>query len=365
MNDNRPGTALHAAALAVSGSVGQAAFEELARFLSDILHADAAMISVYTGQDRTRMRTLATCLDGRLLRSFEYELASTPCAGLVGRDFRFVGSGASREFAPGTLFSAKGMDSYAAYALAAPDGTQLGLIAVMDREPLGDPPLVESMLKIFAVRAVAELERTRAEDSLRASEEQYRAIFTASEDAMVLWNSRMERVDVNPAYERLYGYSRAEVLEPGYGSLLPRPHLERRLEMLRRTLAGERCHAEVEAVRKSGERFEIEMRTIPVRYRGEPHVLAIGRDITARRRAEEALRASEEQYRSIFNATEDALVLRDPEFRIVDVNAAYERLSGYSRGEVVGVARVIANPGMDEQIRVLHARALAGEPFLI
>ena len=52
-------------------------------------------------------------------------------------------------------------------------------------------------------------ERKQAEEALRASEEQYRAIFNASADALVLWNSRSERVDVNPAYERMYGYRRA------------------------------------------------------------------------------------------------------------------------------------------------------------
>ena len=46
---------------------------------------------------------------------------------------------------------------------------------------------------------------------------------------------------------------------------------------------------------------------------GEPRILAFVRDVTERRRAEEALRASEEQYRAIFNAAADALVLRDAE----------------------------------------------------
>ena len=52
-------------------------------------------------------------------------------------------------------------------------------------------------------------ERKLREQALRASEEQYRTVFNASADALVLWNSRSERVDVNPAYERMYGYSRA------------------------------------------------------------------------------------------------------------------------------------------------------------
>ncbi|HWA36613.1 MAG TPA: PAS domain S-box protein [Burkholderiales bacterium] len=421
MSESQPGSALHAAALAVSGSGGQAVFDELVRFCSDILHVDAAMISIFADAGRARMRTLASCFDGKPLRSFEYDLANTPCATLIGRDFRFVGSGALAEFSAGGLFGAKGMDSYAAYSLNAPDGAQLGLIAVMDREPLPERALVESVLKIFSVRAVAELERSRAaaaleaseasyraifeatedavfvhdwdtgaildvnpkacevtgyssaelrrmtpgdfggnrppytreealrrieqaktagpvrfewprrrkdgalhwdevtlkaaaiggkprilaftrditerkraEEALKASEEQYRAIFNASDDAMVLWNAEPRRVDVNPAYLRMYGYTREEVLDPEYGSSLPIAHAARRMDYIRRTLAGERCEAETEAVRKNGERFQIDLRTIPVRHRGEPHVLAIGRDITERRRAEEALKASEE-----------------------------------------------------------------------
>ena len=68
------------------------------------------------------------------------------------------------------------------------------------------------------------------------------------------------------------------------------------------------------------------------------------RDITERRRADQALRDSEEQYRAIFNASADALVLRAADFSIVDVNATYEAMSGYSRAEVLGVNRVLANP---------------------
>jgi PAS domain S-box-containing protein len=485
----QPGATLHAAALAVSSSGGQSVFDELVRFLSDILHVDAAMISIFADAERRRMRTLATCLDGRMLRSFEYEVAATPCATVVGRAFRFVGSGAGGEFAAGGMFNAKGMDSYAAYSLNAPDGTQLGLIAVMDREPLPEQPLVESVLKIFAVRAVAELERTRAaaalqaseasyrsifeaaedaifihdwhsgeildvnpkacavygyardelrrmtpdqlgpnvppytlrdalawieraktqgpvrfewprrnrdgsehwdevtlkaatiggqprvlaftreitqrkaaEEALKASEEQYRAIFNASEDAMVLWDSALRRVDINPAYERVFGYTREEVLSPGHNARLPAEYTKRRENLVRRTLAGERCHAELESLRKDGERIQIEVRTVPIRQRGEPHVLAMVRDITDRRRVEEALKASEEQYRTIFHASEDALILWDSRLQRIDVNPAYERMFGYTREEVTAPDYGANLPEDSAQRRQdLVRRSLAGE----
>ena len=209
-------------------------------------------------------------------------------------------------------------------------------------------------------------EQRRAEEAVRASEEQYRAIFNASADALILWDNRYRRVDVNPAYERTYGWTREEVIGRGYEHPQFGPAYARaRQDLVRRALAGETCHAELEAIRKDGERILTEVHAVPFRHRGEPHVLAIARDITERRRAEQALRASEEQYRSIFNASVDALVLRDADFRIVDVNATYEAMSGRSREEVLGVDRVLANPPEDgAAIRALHAKALAGAPII-
>jgi PAS domain S-box-containing protein len=123
---------------------------------------------------------------------------------------------------------------------------------------------------------------------------------------------------------------------------------------------------EARARRKNGERFDIETRGVPILHQGRPHVLYIGRDITARKTEEELLRASEEQYRAIFNAAADALVLRDARFRIVDVNPAYEAMSGYRREEVLGRDHVVANPPeKDAEIKALHQRALAGETVTI
>ena len=122
-------------------------FEELARALAEALGVDAVMIGVFTDEGRSRMRTLATWLDGRTLRPFEYDLAKTPCAGVVGREFRFVGQGVQPEFRPGTMFQALGFDSYAAYALNDAAGVQLGLIAALDRGAMTDRELAESLLQ--------------------------------------------------------------------------------------------------------------------------------------------------------------------------------------------------------------------------
>jgi PAS domain S-box-containing protein len=483
--------ALQQAAVAMSTAGGERVFDALAVALTAALDVDAVMIAVFADDSRSRMRTLATCLDGRVLRSFEYELAKTPCAGVVGREFRFVGQGVQPEFAPGTMFQALGFDSYAAYALSDAAGVQLGLIAALDRGPMTNRALTESLLKIFAARAAAEIERARAEEALRhseasyrsifeasedpifihdwdtgaildvspkaaevygysreemrqlpvgvvsanqpghtaadaaryiqqakvrstpvrfewharhkdghlmwhevtlkratiageprilaftrditerkladealrASEEQYRAVFNATADGLVLRDADNRIVDVNPALLAMTGYAR-EDLVGAKRWLFVRPNEdEEAAARARRVLAGETSHRETQAVRKDGTPFDVEVRSVPIQYRGRPHVLAMAREITARRLADEALRASEEQYRAVFNATADALVLRDADNCIVDVNPALLAMTGYAREDLVGKQRwAFLPPAEDALGRELHRRVIAGEP---
>ncbi len=205
-------------------------------------------------------------------------------------------------------------------------------------------------------------ERNAALAALRAREEQYRVIFDGSADSLALWNSALQKVDTNPAYTRLFGYSRDEAIGMSFPDNLDAQGRAARIERIRAALAGQEGSLETYGARRDGSRFDLELRYLPIRYAGEPHVLAVGRDITERKRAEAALRDSEAQYRAIFNASADALVLRDADFRIVDVNATYEHMSGMPHAEVVGVDHIIANPAeVAPRIRELHQRALSGE----
>ncbi|OAI52369.1 hypothetical protein AYO46_05580 [Betaproteobacteria bacterium SCGC AG-212-J23] len=360
---------LRRAALAVSAAEGGGVFDRLAGDLAQIMGVAVGFIAVFADASRSQMRMLAFHLDGRLRTPFTYVLEGTPCASVVGKEFYCVPSGARREFPQGDLFARLELESYAAFPLNDAAGAPLGVIGAMDRQALRDPASCEAILKIFALRVAAELEhgaRMQADGALQASEDRYRAIFNAAADSMVLRDADFRIVDVNPAYEAMSGRRREEVLGRDVLTMSP---LEMNAEVRllhQRALAGETVTFESRARRKNGERFHIETRGVPIGYQGRPHVLYVGRDMTARYAAEKALRASEEQYRAVFNAVADALVLRDAEFRIVDVNRAYVAISGYSREEVIGLQRVVANPHESEEwIRAMHARALAGEPVML
>jgi len=206
-------------------------------------------------------------------------------------------------------------------------------------------------------------DRRDADRALRDSEAQYRGIFNASADALVLRDAGFRIVDVNATYERMSGYTREDAV--GQARVLANPpEVSDTLAALhQRALAGETVTLQTQLVRRDGRRYDLELRGVPILHRGAPHVLYIGRDITEGKRADQALRDSEEQYRAIFNASADGLVLRDAEYRAVEVNPAYTAMSGYSRDEVLNANHVLTqtDAAVQQAHRQLHQRSLAGE----
>ncbi|HXV07131.1 MAG TPA: PAS domain S-box protein, partial [Burkholderiales bacterium] len=275
--------ALRNAALAVSSVEGDSAFEDLVRQLAATVGADLAFVARFVDGDASRMRTLAAWVDGKLVGNYEYSLAGTPCESVVGRQFLFFGSGVQQVF----RVDAPGIDSYAAFPLFDMQGRSVGLIAVADRKPMKDPALIESVLKIFAARAASEIERKDAERELRASEEQYRAIFHTSVDGMMVLDAQGRVVDANPACVGMFGYARDELLGQEPIALLVAPASREACAQLASQVTGGRpFHGECQATRRDGELLDIEVRGMQMHHQGRPHVLAIVRDISARKRAE-------------------------------------------------------------------------------
>ena len=353
---------LREAALAVSSAEGEHVFETLALSLVGILRVEFATVAVYEGPARTQFRSLARVVDGRLRGSIAYPIAGTPCEKAMGRAFGFFPRGVREQFGNDAALRDHAIEGYAAATLNDARGEPIGLVSVMSRKPLTDEALTEAMLKIFAARIGAEIERGRAYADLRASEEQYRAIFNAAADTLVLRDADYRVVDVNPAFLKATGLRREQVIGVDRLIVILPSQRERLFELHKRAIAGELIQFEAPATAPGGRIVDVEMRGVPMTHQGRPHVLYIGRDITERKAQEARLRTNEEQYRAIFNAAADALVLRDADFRIVDVNPAYERISGYARDEVLGTTELtLRDPEYNRDRLEVHRRALAGE----
>lgn len=91
-------------------------------------------------------------------------------------------------------------------------------------------------------------------------------------------------------------------------------------------------------VRKDGSLVHVELRGTPFIYKGQPHFLAVMRDVTEQVQTEQALREREQQYRNIFEATSDGLNLNDPETGlVVEANHAMYTMHGYTHDEFIGL----------------------------
>jgi len=166
--------ALKSAALAVSESEGVTLYRSLVRYLATTLGLDGAFIATCDPEDPSRLRMLAFHLDGMTMENFDYAKAGTPCETVVGQGFRCYASGLIERFPLDEDFRRLGFESYAGHPLADESGRSLGLISVVCRRPLTDAAFVESVLRIFAVRVNAELERVAAEERRLGLESQLR-----------------------------------------------------------------------------------------------------------------------------------------------------------------------------------------------
>ncbi len=93
---------------------------------------------------------------------------------------------------------------------------------------------------------------------------------------------------------------------------------------------------EIVAVRKDGTTFPAEIISKPITYRGRQVRIATLRDVTERRQVEEALRTSEERFRGVFQHAPLGIIISSTEGRILAVNPAFARISGYAAHELIG-----------------------------
>ena len=152
-------------------------------------------------------------------------------------------------------------------------------------------------------------ERRHAEDALRGSEERYRTLFDNANDSILTFTLDGDVTAVNRAYERLTGWTRDELVGRNWQKLVAPVDRERMADRTRRALAGERLPSlfEVHTLCQDGRAVPLEGRTRMVRdAHGTPTGFqGIYRDITERKRAEEALRESEARYRTMFDDAEE------------------------------------------------------------
>jgi two-component system, LuxR family, sensor kinase FixL len=197
-----------------------------------------------------------------------------------------------------------------------------------------------------------------------------RAIIDSSDDAIV--GKMLDGVIVswNRGAERMYGYTAAETIGQSITMIVP-PELHGRVhDILSEIRQGRRVpsHDTVRLTRE-GQRIHVSLTVSPV-VDLDGHVIgasAIARDISAAKRTEAQLRASEERYRSIIDSAVDAILVIDQHGHIEAFNAGAERLFGYEATEVLdrNVNMLMPDPYHSEHDAYLTRYLTTGEKRII
>ncbi len=230
------------------------------------------------------------------------------------------------------------------------DGQQIW--ALTHAAPLPDGGVV------LAVQDIGD--RKRAEEELRLYAGKLELIFHKAPFAIGLLRlSDSIIVDVNDAFVRLFGYSREEAIGKTTIELGLRPHPETRAALLAGLRGGSGIiDAEMTLQTRSGELRTVLINMSTLEMAEEKFYLATGEDITQRKLAAEALKASEAKYQDLFDHSPDMYLTIDlTQDHIVDCNETTLQLLGYGKSELLGqpVAGILADSHAAEWRGRLHA----------
>jgi two-component system, cell cycle sensor histidine kinase and response regulator CckA len=173
-----------------------------------------------------------------------------------------------------------------------------------------------------------------------AVQERLAAVLESSDDAIIGKTLDGTITTWNRGAENLFGYSESEAVGKPIQMLLPPERANEEFDILTRIKKGERIsHFETVRVQKDGKRIDVSVTISPIRDSSGTIIGAskIARDISERKCVEEELRKAEERFGKAFRSNPLAVsISTKAEGRYLDVNDAFLKILGYTRGDVIG-----------------------------
>ncbi|MEO7837815.1 MAG: PAS domain S-box protein, partial [Anaerolineales bacterium] len=265
----------------------------------------------------------------------------------------------------------------AADALSQQIGTGIELVA---RRKDGSEFPIEIMLSplqgaegILVTAAIRDISvRKTAEAHLARMEGRYRGLLEAAPDAIVVVKPAGEIVLLNVRAENQFGYRRDELVGQNVKNIIPEGFAERLIADGTRSAADALAQQigmgmELSGRRKDGSEFPIEIMLSTLQDAEGILVTAAVRDITARKKSEQAVREAAARLTTVANTAVDGLILIDAHGSIMMFNRACERLFRYTGREVIGknVKYLMPSPYHEEHDRYLDNYHQTGERQII
>jgi PAS domain S-box-containing protein len=210
---------------------------------------------------------------------------------------------------------------------------------------------------------LSEIRRRSTERALLDSEEHHRLLVETTPNGVIFHHNRSILL-VNPAAARLLGAEHPDdLLGRDFYSLVPPKEREKLNVRRKRILTGESIPViETRFIRDDGSLMDVEISGNLVRLGEIRAVQTTFRDISAHKKAQQALLESEERFRSIVDTSHDGIIIIDDRFRITYSNPEMSRLTGYAAGELNDASpSVFLDESAAKQAEDRFSRRMAGE----
>jgi PAS domain S-box-containing protein len=321
---------------ATSGLTGKDFFTELAKHITITLSMRYALITECANEQRTRLRTLCYVDGDVVLENIEYDTADIPCEIIMrGEDF-FMTQGVEASF-PKEM----GIESYIGVPIYSPtNGNIMGHMIAVDPNPITSENNQTSILKIFASRVGAELERMKVEKELeikncelnkRLNEiELYHTTMKNLRDQIFWVDKSGKFIRVNDAVSKGSGYSIDELMKMSVFDINPSLTKKEWDKGWTETKKYGQKILETEHKNIEGKLYPVEVTNNFIEYEGTEYFCSSARDIRKRKMEEELLRTVSEQTAGI---TGEDYLLQLAKFVTSCLNIRYAMVSKYSNPE--------------------------------
>jgi PAS domain S-box-containing protein len=187
---------------------------------------------------------------------------------------------------------------------------------------------------------VTALKRKQSEKILIENERNYREIFNATSEAIIIYDhTNSQIIDVNQAAVKLFGLTYEEALNGKINKLSNTGlgfHREAMMLQIKKTIETGPVVFEWQARRKNGELFWTEVSLKNTEIAGDLRIVAVIRDISERKLSQEIILQSEERFRSIVQFLTDIIMIIDKDINIIYESPSCSKVLGYSPGHLIG-----------------------------